>query len=154
MTLIRRNRGDGDWNLFPELESFQDEMDRLFDFSFSRRPGSRSLESAWAPAVDIQDGKESILVKADLPGLNKDEIEVTVEGDTLILKGEKKREEKVEKENYVRSERYYGAFYREIPLPSGVDANQVKAVYKNGVLELTLPKKEEVKPKQISVEVR
>lgn len=140
MALVRRNP-------FKELETLQDEMNRLFNFSFSS-------EGDWSPAIDIYDAKDHITVKADLPGMTKDDIEVTIQNNHLILKGEKKHEEKKEEKDFIREERFYGSFYRVLPLAGTVDPNNVKAAYKNGVLELTLPKKEEAKPKQISIEVK
>jgi len=131
-------------------------MNRLFDFSLSRWPEKDTglLEGAWSPAIDIYDNRDNILVKADIPGLSKNEIEVSVHNDTLVIRGEKKREEKIKEDEFVRTERFYGSFHRAVTLPSAVDADQVKAVYNNGVLELTLPKREEVKPKQIRVDVK
>jgi len=156
MSLMRRNQMRPLWNPFAELENLQDEMNRLFDFSLSKWPERDAglLESAWRPAIDIYDGKDHLLVKADIPGLSKEEIEVSVHGNTLVLKGEKKKEEKVKDKDFVRSERFYGSFHRAITLPGGVDYDQVKATYANGVLELKLPKKEEAKPKQIQIDVK
>jgi len=95
----------------------------------------------------------SFVVKADLPGVNKDDIQIDLKDNTLTLKGEKKFENKVSKDNYIRVERSYGTFVRSFTLPQNVDAEKIKATYKDGVLELTLPKKEEAKPKQIKVDV-
>jgi len=146
------------WPVLASLEAIQQEMNRLFNQSLSRWAmgdrGFNLLEGTWSPAVDVFDAKDHILVKADLPGLNKDDIEVSVEGDTLTIKGEKKEERESEGKNYVRSERFYGGFHRLISLPSPVDAANVKAVYRSGVLEITLPKKEEAKPKAIPIEVK
>lgn len=158
MNLIRRNQNGSPtlWDPFHMLETLQDDMNRLFDFSFSKWPEKSTglLQGGWSPAIDIYDEKDELIVKADLPGLTKDDIEVTIEGNILTLKGEKKHEEKTKEKDYVREERFYGAFHRAIALPTSVDADKVKAAYKNGVLELTLPKKEEAKPKQINVEVK
>ena len=139
-----------------ELERLHDEVNRLFDFSLGRFPERNIglLERGWAPAVDVYDSKDNVIVKADLPGLAKDEIDVTIEGNTVVIKGEKKHDSKVKEENYVRTERFRGVFHRTITLPNGVDSSKAKAEYKNGTLELTLPKKEEAKPKQISVEIK
>lgn len=156
MSIMRRNQSQGWWNPVSELEKLQQDMGRLFDFSFSRWPERDSglLEGLWSPAIDIYDSKDHLMVKADIPGLSKDEIEVSVHGDTLTLKGEKKKEEEVKEKDFVRSERFYGAFHRAIKLPVAVDSDRVKASYKNGVLELTLPKKEDAKPKQIQIDVK
>lgn len=141
---------------FRELEQIQHEMNRLFNFSLERRTGrdAELWEGKWSPAVDVYDSKDTIVVKADLPGMNKDEIDVSVQDDTLIIKGEKKEEKEVKEKGYIRTERFSGSFSRVIALPSGVNTAKVAATYKNGVLELTLPKKEGAKPKQIKVDVK
>jgi HSP20 family protein len=110
-------------------------------------------EKTWAPAVDIYDNKNSLVIKADLPGMTQKDIDVSVEDDVLRIKGEKKKEHEEKKDNFYRLERSYGCFERSFALPSNVDATKVKASYKEGVLELTLPKKEEAKPKQIKVDI-
>lgn len=141
---------------FAEMENIQKEMNRLFNFSLARHPWGENtlLGGQWAPAVDIYDSKDQILVKADLPGLNKDEIEVSVEEGSLVIKGEKKRDTEVNEENQYKTERFYGSFYRTIPLSSKVDAEKVNAKYQDGVLTLTLSKKEEERPKQIKVDIK
>lgn len=135
------------------LDPFQ-ELEREMNFLFSRGLGRELADAAWSPAIDVLESKDRIAVKADLPGMNKEDIEVSVQGDTLIIKGEKKQEKEVKEGGRIRSERTYGSFYRAVTLPEGADASNVKATYKNGVLELILQKKEEVKPKQISIEVK
>ncbi|MBI3616889.1 MAG: Hsp20/alpha crystallin family protein [Candidatus Omnitrophica bacterium] len=119
------------------------------------RPGEKGNGGAlWAPAVDIIDEKDDIRVRADLPGMKKEDIEVSVNNDTLSIKGEKKEEKEIKEKDYVRSERYYGAFQRSFTLPAGVDPQKVNAAYKDGVLEITLPKREDAKPKQIKVDIK
>lgn len=110
-------------------------------------------EKSWAPAVDIYDNKNNLVIKADLPGMMQKDIDVSVEDDVLRIKGEKKEEHEEKRDNFFRLERAYGYFERSFTLPANVDATKVKAAYKDGVLELTLPKKEEAKPKQIKVDV-
>jgi HSP20 family protein len=142
-------------NPFADLLDIQREMNSLFDFSLSRW-GDReesALENAWAPAIDVLDSKDSLVVKADLPGLKKEDIDISVQNGTLVIKGEKKEESERKEKNGVRTERYYGSFYRAVALPSTVDETKAKASFKNGVLELVLPKKEEAKPKQIKIDV-
>ncbi|MFA6636361.1 MAG: Hsp20/alpha crystallin family protein [Candidatus Omnitrophota bacterium] len=143
------------WQPFGELESLQSEMNKLFDLSLGRWPGRSSglMESAWSPTVDVLESKDNVMVKADIPGLKKEDIDISVHGDTLTIKGEKKNEKDVKEKNYVKTERFYGSFNRAFTLPSEVDAGKVKASYKEGVLEITLPKKEDAKPKQIKVDV-
>ena len=153
MAIIRRRDY---YEPFAELERLHDEVNRLFDFSLGRFPERDIglLETGWVPAVDVFDSKDNVMVKADLPGLKKDEIDVTIQGDTVIITGEKKHDAEVKENDYVRTERFRGSFHRSITLPTAVDAAKAKAEYKNGTLELTLPKKEEAKPKQITVEVK
>ena len=107
---------------------------------------------AW-PALDIGEDKNTVTVKADIPGLKQEEIEVNVDGDILTIKGERKAEEEQKDKNYHRIERVYGSFQRSIQLGTDIDKDKVKASYKNGVLEITLPKVEKAKPKQIKVDV-
>ena len=155
MSLVPFGKRDPWLETFGDLEKIQDEMNRLFDFSLARRPGKTLdlLERVWSPAIDVFESKDHIVVKADIPGMTKEDIKVTVHGSTLVIEGEKKQEKEVKEDNYIRSERICGGFYRAITLPETVDAADVKANYKNGVLELSLPKKEEAKPKEIKVDV-
>ena len=141
---------------FRDLETIQNEMNKLFDSSLVgwRDRDAGLLEGVWNPAVDIYDSKDNVMVKADIPGMKKDEIDVSVHRDTLIIKGEKKREKETKESDFVRTERYYGSFNRAIRLPSEVQADKVNAAYKNGVLELVLPKKEESKPKQLKIDIK
>ncbi|HEO64040.1 MAG TPA: Hsp20/alpha crystallin family protein [Candidatus Omnitrophica bacterium] len=143
-------------NPFQDLERIQREMNRLFDSSLMgwQGRGSGLFEDAWSPAVDVYDSKDNIMVKADIPGMNKEDLDVSVYGDTLVIKGEKKQEKESRDKDFVRTERFYGAFQRIISLPAEVDAEKVSAVYKDGVLELVLAKKEESKPKQFKVDVK
>ncbi len=149
-------RKDNWWvDPFSELENIQKQMNQLFNFSLSRTPWGEAtlLGGQWAPPVDVYDSKDNFLVKAELPGLTKEEIEVSIQDNNLILKGEKKKDVEIDEENYFKTERFYGSFFRTIPLPSEVEVNKVDARYQDGVLTLTLPKKEESKPKQISIDV-
>jgi HSP20 family protein len=111
---------------------------------------SISLE---APALDVYEQKDDLIVKAEIPGLTKDEIDITLEGNTLMIKGEKKKEEEVKEEDYYRCERTYGAFSRSIDLPVAVQTDKVNASFKNGVLEIRLPKTEEAKKNVVKVKV-
>jgi HSP20 family protein len=106
-----------------------------------------------APTVDVYEEKDDIVVKAELPGMDKDNIEVNLTDHTLTIKGEKKKEEEVKEENYHRSERSYGSFLRTLELPKDVHADKVKASFKNGILEVRMPKTEEAKAKEIKVKV-
>lgn len=144
------------WDPFRDLEAIRNEMNRVFGSPLVRWADRDAglLEGAWSPAVDVFDSKDNIMVRADIPGMNKDEIDVSVHGDTLVMKGEKKQEKETRDKDFVRIERFHGSFNRAIRLPSDVDATKVNATYKNGVLELVLPKKEESKPKQIKINVK
>ena len=126
--------------------NLQQEANRLFN-------GNSLGSAAWAPAVDVYDHKDSLVIKADLPGLTQKDIDVSVEDDILRIKGQKKQEQEVKEDNYYRLERAYGSFERSFSLPVSVDAAKIKAAYKDGVLQLTLPKKEQPKPKQIKVDI-
>jgi HSP20 family protein len=144
------------WDPFRDLETIQNEMNRLFNSSLTgwRSRGVDLLEGAWGPAVDIYDSKDNVMVRVDIPGMKKDEIDVSVHKDTLIIKGEKKQEKELKEKDFVRTERFYGSFNRAIRLPAEVQAEKVNATYKNGVLELVLPKKEESKPKQLKIDIK
>lgn len=139
-----------------DFGSLQDRINRMFDDTIRTlypTDGEELEKGTWAPAVDIYETNDSFVVSADLPGLNKDEIQIDLKDNTLTLKGEKKFEEKVSKDNYIRVERAYGSFVRSFTLPQNIDPEKIKAKYKEGVLEVTIPKKEEAKPKQIKVEL-
>ena len=130
----------------------QDRLNRLFNDTFSRVfDGEEGSSRAWAPAVDIYETDANIVLKAELPGINPNDVEVRVEDGTLYLKGQRKFEKEVKEENYHRVERSYGSFVRSFPLPNSVNADDAKAEYKDGVLALTLPKREEAKPKTIKI---
>ena len=147
MTLVRcNNRGAlAPWTPFTDF-------DRLFGrMSGENAPMANPAGGTWVPAIDIRETEDSYLIEADVPGLKKDDIELTVEDNVLTLKGERNHESEEKKEGYRRMERRYGSFRRSFELPAGVDTGKVKADFKDGVLSVTLPKPEEVKPKQIEV---
>ena len=139
------------WRPFREVSRLRSEMDRLWDEYFG--PGRRAfrMEEAWLPAVDVSETGDKITVKAEIPGMEAKDIEISMVGDTLTIKGEKKAEKEEKDENYHMVERSYGSFSRAMKLPAVVDAEKVEATYKNGVLTVVLPKKEEVKPKAIEI---
>ena len=143
------------WEPIPEIVSLQDEMNRLFLDFFGRTPGRRMMsDGLWAPIMDIEETKDDIIVKAEIPGMTKDDVKIQVTGDMLTISGERKREEESKDKTYHRIERSYGQFQRMITLPSEVQSAKAKASYENGVLTIRLPKSEEVKPKEISIEVK
>jgi HSP20 family protein len=125
----------------------------LTNSSVENGQGSQLLEG-WFPAVDVYEDKDSLLVKAELPGLKKEDIEISLHDGSLTLSGERKQEEKHEGAEVYRSERWVGRFHRSISLPCSVEADKIKATYNEGVLKVTLPKAEEAKPKQIAISVK
>lgn len=143
------------WEPFRDLISLREAMDRLFEESFIRpRPGRLAPLGAGALAVDMYETDEDVIVETSVPGIKAEDIDITITGDTLTIKGETKAEEKVEKANYIRQERRYGAFSRSLSLPTSIVAEKAKADFEDGVLTLTLPKAEEVKPKSIQVKAK
>jgi HSP20 family protein len=145
------------WEPLRDLVSLQERMNRLFDESFrgvNRGTGEEDwLGGSWAPAVDIYEQDGNIVLKAELPGVDPKDVDVRVENNILTLRGERKLDHEVKKENYHRVERAYGSFTRSFTLPNVVDTEKIKAEYKDGLLRMTLPKKEEARPKQISINV-
>jgi HSP20 family protein len=143
------------WEPFRDLISLREAMDRLFEESFIRpRTGYLAPLSAGALAVDMYETDQDLVVKSSVPGVKPEDIDISITGDTLTIKGETKAEEKVEKANYVRQERRYGAFSRSLSLPTSIVAEKAKAEFEDGVLTLTLPKAEEAKPKTIKVKAK
>ena len=148
------------WEPFRDLMSLQERMNRLFDESFRSRAGAGAgqdddwaLGGAWAPAVDIYEHDGNIVLKAEIPGIDPKEVDVRVENNVLTLRGERKIDNEIKRESYHRVERAYGTFSRSFTLPNVVDTEKIKAEYRDGVLRVTLPKREEAKPKQISINV-
>lgn len=141
------------WKPLREMESLQDRINRLFDDSFlptfTLRDGL-SLKG-WRPAVDIYEEEDRIVIKAELPGMEKKDIKVNVEDHILILEGERSEENEVKKENYHRNERAFGKFHRSFALPADIDPDKVNAEFKDGVLKVEIPRPEERKPKKITV---
>jgi len=132
--------------------SLQEQIGRLFNETFER-PSDESSITTWAPTVDIYETEHELVVKADLPDIKPEELDIRVENNILTIRGERKFEKKVNESNYLRVERSYGSFSRSFSLANTVNTEAIKAEYKNGVLTLTVPKREEAKPKQIKVNV-
>jgi HSP20 family protein len=146
MALIR-------WDPFRDLLSLQDRMNRIFEESV---PHKRRLEETlapgvWSPAVDIYEVEDAIVIKAELPGLTKEDISIEIKENALALRGERKFEKNIREENYHRIERSYGTFSRMFSLPATADTNSISAVFKDGILEITIPKTEEPKPRSIEI---
>lgn len=152
MALIKWG-GQDVWEPFHDLARLEDEVNRVFGRTLV--PASKTKNGgAWLPDVDIIEEKDKVLVRADLPGMKQEDISVAVEGDMLTIKGERKQELEKKEGQVHRIECSYGAFLRSFALPSTVDAGKIGAAYKNGVLEVTLPKREESRPKQVKVDVK
>ena len=140
------------WDPFAEMVSLRDVMDRLVDDAFVR-PTS-GLGMLRSPAVDMIENEDEFVVKASLPGVRSDDINISVTGDALTIRGEMKSEREEEKDNYIFRERRSGSFSRSLALPTSVIAEKAKAEFENGILTLSLPKAEEVKPKTITVKAK
>lgn len=140
------------WEPFRELE---EEMERLFEeWPFGPWTRRALVAREWAPRVDMFDRADKVIVKAELPGVKKEDIEISVTGGVLTIKGERKVEEEVKDEEYYCCERFQGTFYRAIQLPTDVEREKIEANYADGILEITLPRVPEVKPKKIEVKVK
>lgn len=140
---------------FRDLSVLQDRMNRLFNDTYQARGREDDLLSrgTWAPAVDIYEANGSLVIKAELPDMRREDIDVTVENNTLTIRGERQLDSEVKQESFHRIERAYGSFVRSFSLPPTVDAGKIGAEYKNGVLNIRLPFREESKPRSINVEV-
>ena len=150
MSLIRYQSSEvSNWTPFNRLATLRDEFDRLFDFSWPSR--DTGLLGGWSPALDVYDDKDNLVVTLEVPGMKKEEIDISRHDGMLTISGERKEEREQTEGQPFRSERYFGKFQRSLSLPAAVEANKVKASYKDGILTITLPKAEGAKPKQISV---
>lgn len=138
---------------FRGLNSLQDQVNRLFDETFSRGRSAESEMGTWAPAVDIYETEQELVLKADLPEVNQQEIDIRIENNMLTIRGERKFHNEVSQDNYLRVERAYGPFSRSFSLPNTLNAEAIKADYQNGVLSIRMPKREESRPKQIRIGV-
>ena len=140
------------WEPYRGVTTVQEQINRLFNDVFERK-GEESSLSAWAPAVDIYETEHELVVKADLPDVDAKDLDIRVENNILTIRGERKFEKKMNEDNYLRVERSYGTFARSFSLANTVNPDAIKAEYLKGVLTLTIPKREEAKPKQIKVSV-
>ena len=135
------------WDPFREMTQLQNRFDRLFEAVGGR-------QESWLPAVDVFDTQDAVVLKAELAGMDPDDIQIEVEDNVLTIKGERKFEETVDEERYYRVERRFGSFQRSLALPQGVKANEIQAGYDDGVLTVTVPKVEEEKPQRIEVKAK
>jgi HSP20 family protein len=142
------------WDPYRELAAMQDRLNQFFDDT-RRSDDDVMSRGDWMPAVDIfQTDQHEVVLKAEVPGLKREDIDLKVENNTLTIKGERRQEKSVAKEHYHRVERCYGAFSRSFSLPNAIDSEKVRAEYRDGVLTVTLPLREEAKPRQIKVDVK
>jgi HSP20 family protein len=143
------------WQPFSELMSLRQAMDRLFEDSFVRPSrGLAALGEVAAPALNVYQTPTEVVLKAALSGLKPEDVSIDITGETLTIKGESKAEQEIKKEDYLYQERRYGAFSRSVVLPSGLKTDKAEATMEDGILTLTIPKVEEVKPKNISVKAK
>ncbi len=150
------SRGLIPWRLFRELEEPRRHFEAIYGTPFLPAIWRRlpTEEREWAPAIEMFEKEDKFVVKAELPGMKEEDVNVSVVDDTLTIKGERKTENEVKEEDYYLCERSYGSFFRSIGLPSNVDAKKIEANYENGVLEISLPKAVEAKPKKIAVSAK
>lgn len=141
------------WRPFKELERIRKEMDQLWESFFERRPFRGEEISEWFPSIDFSETKNNYVIKAELPGIDPKNVDISLTENVLTIKGEKKQEKEEETENYHFVERSYGSFTRSIRLPGQVQSDKISATYKNGVLKIVLPKTEEAKKKEIKIKV-
>lgn len=147
MSLIR-------WDPFDELTTIRDAMNRVFDETFARRGVGRfDGERAWYPSVDMYETENDLIVRADLPGVDQKDVEVTVTDNALTIKGESKYEKEIEDKNVCRRERSFGRFARTLPITAKIRPEQARATFRNGVLEVTLPKTEEARGKSYRLDI-
>ncbi len=157
MTLIERWRPYGAtverWEPFRNLNDIQGEVNRLFDSVFGRPASVSAGERMWAPLSDMYETKDDLIVTFELPGVRETDVNVSITGDVLTLKGERRAERDVKDEGYHRLERVYDKFERSMSLPVTAQADKVKATYRDGILKIRVPKVEEVKPQEIKIDV-
>lgn len=141
------------WTGFGRLTNLRDEIDRLFDAPLSELARTSQLLSGWTPAFDVYEDKDNVYVRAELPGMRKEDINLSLHNGSLSISGERKSDDKLKDAEVYRAERFFGRFQRTITLPIPVAVDRIKAQYKDGILSVTLPKAEEAKPKHIDVTV-
>ena len=153
MNLIRYTEPETAWAPFNRLSSLRDEVNRLFDGSFPNLSRDAGFFGGWAPALDVHQDKDHVYLKVELPGMKKEDINISLHDGMLTISGERKMDEEATEGEVFRTERFFGKFHRSVSLPTSIDSGKVNAAYKDGILTVTLPKTEEAKPKQIEVNV-
>lgn len=150
---MAERRGLLPWEPREGLDSFRQEFDRVFDRFFGVTPWHRAEHDAWGPAVDVIDEQDKVIVRAAIPSINKENLEVRVSGDMITISGRVEEEKKSEQRNYFLRELRTGAFRRDVPLPAEVESDKVSAAYRDGVLTVTLPKIREARSREVKVKV-
>jgi HSP20 family protein len=151
MKLARFQRPETwNWSAFDELTNIRDEINRLFESPYEN--GNSDVLNTWAPALDVYEDNENVIVRAELPGMKKEDIDISLHDNVITVSGERKNEKKYDGAKTSREERFFGRFTRSISLPKQVNGGGVKASYKDGLLTVTLPKAEEAKPRQIQIQ--
>lgn len=139
------------WDPIRELDSLQGDMNRLFDRFFEGRPANGSVGRRWIPAMDLVESEDSLVLRADLPGMTEDDVDIEIKDGVLTVSGERKAEHEEKGEGFHRVERAFGSFSRSLSLPEGVDPSKVDANFAEGVLEVRVPKPEETKPTRVQI---
>jgi HSP20 family protein len=141
------------WDPFRDVVTLRERMNRMFEDVFSGRAqeGKELTTSTWAPSVDIFETEKELVLTAEIPGIDEKDVEIKIEDNTLSLKGERKFEKETKEENYHRIERSYGSFYRAFTLPNSIDPEKIQATHENGVLKITMPKRDELQPRKVKI---
>jgi len=140
------------WDPFRDLATLRERMNRLFEEAYTSRGEEKDMvASTWNPSVDIYETENELVLKAELPGIDENDIEIKIEDNTITLRGDRKFEKETKEENYHRIERSYGSFYRSFTLPRNIDQDKIKAESETGILKVTMPKKAELKPKKVKI---
>jgi len=140
------------WDPFRDMVTLREKMNRMFEDVFTGRSEDKDLSaSTWAPAVDIFETESELVMTVEVPGIDEKDIEIKIEDNTLTLKGERKFEKETKEENYHRIERSYGSFYRAFTLPNSIDPDKIQAEHENGVLKITMAKRQELKPRKVKI---
>jgi len=142
------------WLSIRDINDVQSEMNRLYDSFFGGSTQSGVSERVWAPVADMHETKDELVIKLDLPGMNEKDIQVSITGDLLSVRGQRQQTEEIKQDSYYKAERWAGRFERSFQLPIPVQTDKVRATYRDGVLTVTLPKVEAVKPKDIKIDVQ
>jgi HSP20 family protein len=152
MSLIRQRRQQiQNWSPFEQMTQLRNQINRLFESPADNMLSATNFFEGWTPAIDVYEDRDVITVKAELPGMKKEDLDISLHENTLTISGERKQEQEGQDDDMYRSERFFGRFQRSITLPYAVDPEKISASYKDGILTVTLSKAEHAKPKQIQV---